>query len=125
MDAVVAGLVLPRDASMYVMSAMETSRASAVFDAVSLLLHPPSGAEAAAVDVSGAQPEDRLARLWEEHRRAPYPDGFRGIDVEGVKCGARSPGLGAAAALRVRRRRVRSRTADKGTNEGITTTRSK
>ncbi|MEU2100395.1 hypothetical protein ABZ741_41180 [Streptomyces globisporus] len=57
----------------------------AVFDAVSLLLPPPSAAEVAAVDMNGAQPEDRLARLWEEHRRALYPDSFRGIDVEGVE----------------------------------------
>ncbi|MFF2073495.1 hypothetical protein ACFVXG_01920 [Kitasatospora sp. NPDC058162] len=57
----------------------------AVFDAVSLLLPPPSAAEAAAVDMNGARPEDRLARLWEEHRRAPYPDSFRGIDVEDVE----------------------------------------
>lgn len=35
--------------------------------------------------MSGAEPEDRLARLWEEHQRAPYPDSFRGIDVEGVE----------------------------------------
>ncbi|WP_457028622.1 hypothetical protein [Kitasatospora sp. P5_F3] len=57
----------------------------AVFDAVSLLLHSPSEAEAAAVDRSRARPEDRLARLWEEHRRAPYPDSFRGVDIEGVE----------------------------------------
>ncbi|WP_344466522.1 hypothetical protein [Kitasatospora kazusensis] len=172
MDALVADLVLPGDASMYVMSAMETSRelirhsyyryefatvavthslfalehvlaerlavnepvqdlieraadaglipaelaaeldrsrllrdkltqgtvtsaalgpvravtmVRAVFDAVSLLLPPPSAAEVAAVDMNGAQPEDRLARLWEEHRRALYPDSFRGIDIEGVE----------------------------------------
>ncbi|MFI1223792.1 MULTISPECIES: hypothetical protein [unclassified Streptomyces] len=175
MDALVADLVLPGDASMYVMSAMETSRelirhasyryefatvavthslialeqvlterlaivepvqdlivraadaglipvelaaeldrsrllrdkltqgtvtsaalgpvraitlVRAVFDAVSLLLRPPRVADEAAVDLSGAQPEapeDRLARLWEEHRRALYPDSFRGIDVEGVE----------------------------------------
>ncbi|MEU1289804.1 hypothetical protein [Kitasatospora sp. NPDC005856] len=57
----------------------------AVFDAVSLLLRPPSAARAAVVDVSRAQPEDRLARLWEEHRRALYPDSFRGVDIEGVE----------------------------------------
>ncbi|WP_439676302.1 hypothetical protein [Embleya sp. MST-111070] len=57
----------------------------AVFDAVSLLLRPPSAADAASVDTNGAQPEDRLVRLWEEHRCAPYPDSFRGIDVEGVE----------------------------------------
>ncbi len=57
----------------------------AVFDAVSLLLRPPSAADVAAVDMSGAQPEDQLARLWEEHRRALFPDSFRGIDIEGVE----------------------------------------
>ncbi|GAA1173306.1 hypothetical protein F4556_007052 [Kitasatospora gansuensis] len=57
----------------------------AVFDAVSLLLRAPSAAEAPTVDLSGEQPQDRLARLWEEHRRAPYPDSFRGIDVESVE----------------------------------------
>ncbi|MET9613755.1 hypothetical protein [Kitasatospora indigofera] len=57
----------------------------AVFDAVSLLLRPPSAAEVAAVGMDGAQSEDRLARLWEEHRRALYPDSFRGIEVEGME----------------------------------------
>ncbi|WP_234323198.1 hypothetical protein [Streptomyces bikiniensis] len=63
----------------------------AVFDAVHLLLRPPSGAsatalaEAAAADTDGVRQEGRLARLWEEHRRAPYPDGFRGVDIEGVE----------------------------------------
>ncbi|MFF3322502.1 hypothetical protein [Streptomyces sp. NPDC002889] len=57
----------------------------AVFDAVSLLLRPPSAAEATAADMSGAQPEDRLARLWEEHRRALFPASFRGVDIEGVE----------------------------------------
>ncbi|MFD3530030.1 hypothetical protein [Streptomyces sp. NPDC058664] len=57
----------------------------AVFDAVSLLLRPPPAADVAAVDMSGAQPEDQLARLSEEHRRALYPDSFRGIDIEGVE----------------------------------------
>ncbi|MFF4083504.1 hypothetical protein ACFYZN_29485 [Streptomyces sp. NPDC001777] len=56
----------------------------AVFDAVSLLLCPPSTAEATAADVGGAQPEDGLARLWEDHLRALFPDGFRGVDFEGV-----------------------------------------
>ncbi|WP_234326428.1 hypothetical protein [Streptomyces sp. NRRL S-495] len=57
----------------------------AVFAAVSLLLRPPTATEAAVVDLSRAQPEDRLARLWEDHRRAPYPDSFRGVDIEGVE----------------------------------------
>ncbi|MFE6747928.1 hypothetical protein ACFVGM_18910 [Kitasatospora purpeofusca] len=55
----------------------------AVFDAVSMLLHPPTAA-AAAVGPR-AEPGARLARLWEDHRRAPYPDGFRGVDIEGVE----------------------------------------
>ncbi|KPI29323.1 hypothetical protein OV450_7288 [Actinobacteria bacterium OV450] len=173
MDALVADLVLPGDASMYVMSAMETSRelirhsyyryefatvavthslfalehvlaerlainepvpdlieraadaglipaelaaeldrsrllrdeltqgtvtsaalgpvraitmVRAVFDAVSLLLRPSSAADVTAVEMNKAQAEDRLARLWKEHRRAAlYPDSFRGIDIEGVE----------------------------------------
>ncbi|MEU9918867.1 hypothetical protein [Streptomyces sp. NPDC051001] len=56
----------------------------AVLDAVSLLLRPPSTAGTAASDVGGAEPEDGLARLWEEHLRAPFPDGFRGVDFDGV-----------------------------------------
>lgn len=56
----------------------------AVFDAVSLLLRPPSAAGTAAPDVGGAQPEDGLARLWEDHLRALFPDGFRGVDFDGV-----------------------------------------
>ncbi|MER5974454.1 hypothetical protein ABT112_32910 [Streptomyces sp. NPDC002055] len=57
----------------------------AVFDAVSLLLRPPAAAAAKAAGRSGAQPEDRLARLWEEHRRAPFPESFRGVDIAGVE----------------------------------------
>ncbi|GAB7102588.1 hypothetical protein JCM4814A_09020 [Streptomyces phaeofaciens JCM 4814] len=30
-------------------------------------------------------PEERLARLWKDHRRAPYPDGFRGVNIGGVE----------------------------------------
>ncbi|MFD4915018.1 hypothetical protein ACFWNR_17545 [Streptomyces virginiae] len=56
----------------------------AVFDAVSLLLRPQSGAEAAAPGVGGAEPEGGLAQLWEEHLRAPFPEGFRGVDFDGV-----------------------------------------
>ncbi|MGW6877305.1 hypothetical protein ACWGHA_33790 [Streptomyces xanthophaeus] len=56
----------------------------AVFDAVSLLLRPPPAAEATAADVGGAQPEGGLARLWEDHLRALFPDGFRGVDFDGV-----------------------------------------
>ncbi|MEU7282469.1 hypothetical protein AB0A69_27380 [Streptomyces sp. NPDC045431] len=56
----------------------------AVFDAVSLLLRPASATEATAADVGGAQPDGGLARLWEDHLRAPFPDGFRGVDFDGV-----------------------------------------
>ncbi|MGW6288234.1 hypothetical protein [Streptomyces sp. NPDC055107] len=56
----------------------------AVFDAVSLLLRPPSAAEATAAGMGGAQPEGGLARLWEDHLRALFPDGFRGVDFGGV-----------------------------------------
>ncbi|MFH0520711.1 hypothetical protein ACHBTE_26485 [Streptomyces sp. M41] len=28
--------------------------------------------------------DGQLRRLWEEHRRARFPPGFRGVDVEGV-----------------------------------------
>ncbi|MER5786618.1 hypothetical protein ABT104_33685 [Streptomyces mobaraensis] len=56
----------------------------AVFNAISLLLRPPSAAEATAADVGGAQPDGGLARLWEDHLRALFPDGFRGVDFDGV-----------------------------------------
>ncbi|MCX5336438.1 MULTISPECIES: hypothetical protein [unclassified Streptomyces] len=56
----------------------------AVFDAVSLLLRPPSTAEATAADEDGAQPDGGLARLWEDHLHALFPDGFRGVDFDGV-----------------------------------------
>ncbi|MEW2139511.1 hypothetical protein AB0892_23495 [Streptomyces sp. NPDC005409] len=56
----------------------------AVFEAVSLLIHPASAAEATAADVRGAQPEGVLAGLWENHLRALFPDGFRGVDFDGV-----------------------------------------
>ncbi|MER7821039.1 hypothetical protein ABTX85_00470 [Streptomyces sp. NPDC096097] len=56
----------------------------AVFDAVSLLLRPPPAAEATAADVGAAQPEGGLAGLWEDHLRALFPDGFRGVDFDGV-----------------------------------------
>ncbi|MYV78098.1 hypothetical protein GT352_29830 [Streptomyces sp. SID1046] len=56
----------------------------AAFDAVSLLLRPPSGAEAAAPGVGGAEPEGGLAQLWDEHLRALFPEGFRGVDFDGV-----------------------------------------
>lgn len=61
-----------------------TDMVRVVFDAVSLLLRPSVVAEATAADTSGAQPEDQLAGLWEEHRRALFPASFRGVDIEGV-----------------------------------------
>ncbi|WP_225860986.1 hypothetical protein [Streptomyces triticiradicis] len=64
------------------------ARVRAVFDAVSLCLRPAPVAEARAAGMSSAQPVDRLVRLvrlWEEHCRAPYPAGFRGVDIEGVE----------------------------------------
>ncbi|WP_374777564.1 hypothetical protein OG756_37080 [Streptomyces sp. NBC_01310] len=57
----------------------------AVFDAVSLLLRPSPTAEAPAAGMSGAPCEDRLARLSEEHHRAPYPASFRGVGIDGVE----------------------------------------
>ncbi|MFF8471944.1 hypothetical protein [Streptomyces griseus] len=56
----------------------------AVFDAISLLLRLPSAPEATAADVGAAQLEGGLAQLWEHHLRAPFPDGFRGVDLDGV-----------------------------------------
>lgn len=56
----------------------------AVFDAVSLLLRPPSAAAATAAEVGGVQLEDGLARLREDHLRALFPEGFRGVDLDGV-----------------------------------------
>ncbi|WP_327304848.1 hypothetical protein OG730_15765 [Streptomyces sp. NBC_01298] len=56
----------------------------AVFDAVSLLVRPLPPAAATSADTGAAPPEDGLARLWEEHLRAPYPDSFRGVDIDGV-----------------------------------------
>ncbi|MER7692353.1 hypothetical protein [Streptomyces sp. NPDC097610] len=64
--------------------ARATDMVRAVFDAVSLLLRPPAAAEATAAGTSGPQPEDQLARLREEHRRAPFPASFRAVDIEGV-----------------------------------------
>lgn len=64
--------------------ARATDMVRVVFDAVSLLLRPSAAAEATAADMSGAQPEDQLARLWEEHRRALFPASFRGVDIEDV-----------------------------------------
>ena len=56
----------------------------AVFDAVSVLLHPPADAQATAADEGGAQRQSGLAQLWEDHLRTLFPDGFRGVDFDGV-----------------------------------------
>ncbi|MFF1605548.1 hypothetical protein ACFVYV_50915 [Streptomyces mirabilis] len=64
--------------------ARATHMVRVVFDAVSLLLRPSAVAEATAADTSGAQPEDQLARLRQEHRHALFPASFRGVDIEGV-----------------------------------------
>ncbi|MGF1429626.1 hypothetical protein [Kitasatospora sp. LaBMicrA B282] len=49
----------------------------AAFDAAALLFPPPPPAPAA--DRSAGL----LGRLWEEHRRTPFPESFRGVDVGG------------------------------------------
>ncbi|MFD7904052.1 hypothetical protein ACFV4G_17605 [Kitasatospora sp. NPDC059747] len=45
----------------------------AVFDAVRLLLRP-----------APPPPVQRLDRLWEAHLETPFPESFRGVDVDGV-----------------------------------------
>ncbi|MEU9048093.1 MULTISPECIES: hypothetical protein [unclassified Kitasatospora] len=55
----------------------------AVFDTVALLLGPPSQGPAAGEPGPG-EPQERLARLWEEHRQAPFPESFRGVDIDGA-----------------------------------------
>ncbi|MGW7348260.1 hypothetical protein [Streptomyces sp. NPDC054854] len=37
-----------------------------------------------AADPPKARPEGGLAGLWEDHLRALFPDGFRGVDFDGV-----------------------------------------
>lgn len=98
----------------------------AVFDAVPLLLRPPSTTEATAADVDAAQPDGALARLWADHLRALFPDGFRGVDFDGVDlvlldadvtglmpddrgCGSRATSVTHAGDGPVRRRSVRPR----------------
>ncbi|MEW1909547.1 hypothetical protein AB0442_13980 [Kitasatospora sp. NPDC085895] len=70
-------------AAVHPAGAVELLRA--VFDTVAMLLGPPPTAGAAAPDTGAAGSADRLALLWEEHRRAPYPDSFRGVDIAGVE----------------------------------------
>ncbi|MCX5588289.1 hypothetical protein OHA91_32100 [Streptomyces erythrochromogenes] len=71
------GLTRGARSSAALTAPMAVARVRAVFDAVSLLLGPPPTEE--------AERGDRLARLWEEHRRALFPDGFRGVSIEGVE----------------------------------------
>ncbi|MEU6487359.1 hypothetical protein [Streptomyces sp. NPDC046887] len=56
----------------------------AVFDAVSLLLPPPPPPPKTAADTTSPS-EASLADLWQTHRHAPFPAGFRGVDLEGVE----------------------------------------
>ncbi|MGW7448072.1 hypothetical protein [Kitasatospora sp. NPDC054795] len=56
----------------------------AVFDAVSALLRPPVAADAAGGTTDEESARARLDRLWEEHRRAPFPRSFLGVDIAGV-----------------------------------------
>jgi hypothetical protein len=64
---------------------MAITMVRAVFDALAMLLRPLTTAAAAAADTVGADPEDRLAQLWGEHRRALFPASFRGVDIDGVE----------------------------------------
>ncbi|MFE6055991.1 hypothetical protein ACFQ6N_35040 [Kitasatospora sp. NPDC056446] len=50
----------------------------AVFETVALVLGPPPARP------GPAGPRERLALLWEEHREAPFPASFRGVDVDGA-----------------------------------------
>ncbi|GAB7188716.1 hypothetical protein ATKI12_8547 [Kitasatospora sp. Ki12] len=53
----------------------------AVFDTIAVLLRPADGAAQA----SGEEdPRERLTLLWEEHRRAAFPESFRGVAVDGA-----------------------------------------
>lgn len=57
----------------------------AVFDAISLLLDPPSAEEQTAADMSEPRPEDQLTRLKAEHWGAPFPVSFRGVEIGGAE----------------------------------------
>ncbi|MFD7879345.1 hypothetical protein ACFV5G_35530 [Streptomyces sp. NPDC059766] len=74
--AVTSGAVTPEGALIM----MRT-----LFDTVDLLLRPSATAEPAPGDMGGAQHHDRLAVLWEAQLRAPYPESFRGVDIDGVE----------------------------------------
>ncbi|MFJ8623376.1 hypothetical protein ACIRD3_11075 [Kitasatospora sp. NPDC093550] len=58
----------------------------AVFDTVAVLLRPAADAPRAAEEEGAAAggPRDGLAMLWEEQRGAPFPESFRGVDVDGA-----------------------------------------
>ncbi|WP_406209863.1 hypothetical protein OH807_39585 [Kitasatospora sp. NBC_01560] len=70
-------------------AAVSPSRAAAlvgaVFDAVALFLPRPAAPPASLAGPGGAHPDERLARLWEEHRRAAFPASFRGVHIGGVE----------------------------------------
>ncbi|MFF7994994.1 hypothetical protein ACFZDG_35140 [Kitasatospora xanthocidica] len=55
----------------------------AVFDTIAVLLAPPAGTGPSA-RAGEEDPRERLALLWEEHRRAAFPESFRGVAVDGA-----------------------------------------
>jgi hypothetical protein len=76
-----AALALPR--------AVETVRAA--FDTAALLFPAPAAAEPTTEDDGGTHSEARLARLWAEHRGAPFPASFRGVDTPARPARLRRP----------------------------------
>ncbi|MCX5208492.1 hypothetical protein OG689_04140 [Kitasatospora sp. NBC_00240] len=56
-----------------------------VFAAVALLLRPASTAGPAAAGTTATQADELLARLREDHCRAPFPVGFVGVDLASVE----------------------------------------
>ncbi|MFB7338278.1 hypothetical protein ACFC00_42825 [Streptomyces adustus] len=73
--AVTSGAVTPEGALIMVRT---------LFDTVDLLLRPSATAQPAPGDTGGAHHDDRLSVLWEAHLRAPFPESFRGVDLDGV-----------------------------------------
>ncbi|GAA4984734.1 PhzF family phenazine biosynthesis protein [Kitasatospora paranensis] len=69
-----AALTLPR--------AVEMVRAA--FDTAALLFPAPAAAGTTTEDGGGTPSDNRLARLWAEHRGTPFPASFRGVDIENV-----------------------------------------
>ncbi|MEU3561484.1 hypothetical protein [Kitasatospora sp. NPDC006786] len=55
-----------------------------VFDAVSALLRPPVATDATGGATDEESDRARLDRLWEEHRRSPFPRSFLGVDIARV-----------------------------------------